>query len=365
MKEIKDIIAAFEKALLNNKKSALATVVNVQGSSYRRPGARMLITEDGELTGAISGGCLEGDALKKAVLAITQNKKKLVIYDTTDEDDAKLGIQLGCNGIVSILFEPALDKDLDNPIRILKNVVKENDATILISGYSLNQQRHFGTCDLNELPIFFREPIFRLSETVRSSGISMHDVIFFENNQQEFFIEYWEPPISILIVGAGNDAMPLVSMSQILGWDITLVDGRPAHASKQRFPSVANILVGKPQEIIGHIELNDHSAVVIMTHNYNYDLEMLMALKDSTVAYIGILGPMSKRNRILNELEERNVLIPEKTLQKIYGPTGLDIGAETSEEIALSVTSEIFSVIRKKRAIHLREKQHPIHQQRL
>src|ERR1700712_133184 len=106
MKELKEIIGAYDQAAGEGKQTALATVVHIEGSSYRRPGARMLVTEDGELTGAISGGCLEGDALRKAMLAISEQKNKLVTYDTTDEEDAKLGIQLGCNGIVYILFEP-------------------------------------------------------------------------------------------------------------------------------------------------------------------------------------------------------------------------------------------------------------------
>src|SRR5690349_8381191 len=106
MKEIDDIIKAYERASERKTKTALATVVHVEGSSYRRPGARMLVTETGELTGAISGGCLEGDALRKALLAIAEDRNKLVIYDTTEDDDAKIGIQLGCNGIVHILFEP-------------------------------------------------------------------------------------------------------------------------------------------------------------------------------------------------------------------------------------------------------------------
>src|ERR1700709_2913460 len=118
MKEIRDITIAFEKATLAGKKCALATVVQVIGSSYRRPGARMLVTDDGQLTGAISGGCLEGDALRKAMLAINEQKNKIVTYDTTDEDDAKFGVQLGCNGIVHILFEPIIETDADNPIRL-------------------------------------------------------------------------------------------------------------------------------------------------------------------------------------------------------------------------------------------------------
>src|ERR1700759_2317389 len=120
MKEIRDIIRAYEGAQREGKRSALATVVHVEGSSYRRPGARMLVTEDGQLTGAISGGCLEGDALRKALYAINQQQKKLVTYDTTDEDDITFGIQLGCNGIVHILFEPIDDTRPYNPIQLLR-----------------------------------------------------------------------------------------------------------------------------------------------------------------------------------------------------------------------------------------------------
>src|SRR6476469_5242945 len=122
MKELNDIILAYDKAVLQNKQTALATVVKVEGSSYRRPGARMLVTEDGEITGAISGGCLEGDALRKAQFAIFEQKNRLEIYDTTDDDENKLGIQLGCNGIVYLLFEPIKKDDANNPANLLKKV---------------------------------------------------------------------------------------------------------------------------------------------------------------------------------------------------------------------------------------------------
>src|SRR6187431_2928393 len=125
MKEIRDIIKAFDEAQKLGKKTALATVVHVEGSSYRRPGARMLVTEDGQLTGAISGGCLEGDALRKALLSIHQQQNKLVTYDTTHEDDLQFGIQLGCNGIVDILFEPIISDHPFNPIHLLQELISE------------------------------------------------------------------------------------------------------------------------------------------------------------------------------------------------------------------------------------------------
>ncbi len=365
MKEIKDIVHAFENAVREGKKTALATVVHVQGSSYRRPGARMLVTEDGQLTGAISGGCLEGDALRKAVLAITQGKNKLVVYDTTDEDDAKLGIQLGCNGIVSILFEPIDNNRKDHPVRILQSVISRREPAVLISGYSLNKEEHFGTCEAESIPLSVRNEVISLSKEVLAKGVSAHLQLFVGKNQQHFFIEYYQPPVSLVVVGAGNDALPLVSIANSIGWTVIVVDGRSSHATLQRFPKADQIWIGKPKELINKMVLDERTAIVLMTHNYNYDIELLGLLNEKSMAYIGLLGPASKRERMFAELEERGIVFSNDFLQKIFGPTGLDLGAETSEEIALSVLSEIMAVMQQKEPIHLRGKETAIHQPQL
>ena len=365
MKEIKDIVNAFENAVREGKKTALATVVHVEGSSYRRPGARMLVTEDGQLTGAISGGCLEGDALRKALLAITQGKNKLVIYDTTDEDDAKLGIQLGCNGIVSILFEPIDVADERNPIHILRSVIAKREPSVLISGYSLNNEDHLGTCDPENLPAVPGDFLNHFSKEVLINGSSIHTELSIGQNRQHFFVEYCQFPVSMIIVGAGNDALPLAAMSHMVGWRVTVVDGRSSHATQQRFSQADNLLVGKPKELVDQLILDERTAVVLMTHNYNYDIEMLGLLMNKSISYIGLLGPSSKRERMFKELEQKGIVLSDESVEKIYGPTGLDLGAETSEEIAVSIISEIMSVILQKDPIHLRQKQTAIHQHQL
>src|SRR4029079_15630264 len=142
MKEIRDIINAFDESQKLGKQTALATVVHVDGSSYRRPGARMLITEDGQITGSISGGCLEGDALRKALLVMMQQKSSLVTYDTNDADDAKLGLGLGCNGIIQVLIEPIDITKPNNPIQFLKTISSNNrQQNILIPLFSLQNKR--------------------------------------------------------------------------------------------------------------------------------------------------------------------------------------------------------------------------------
>ena len=360
MKEINDILFAFDEAIIAGKKMALATVVHVSGSSYRRPGARMLVTEDGNITGAISGGCLEGDALRKAVLAITQVKKKLVVYNTLDEDDAKLGIQLGCNGIVSILFEP-VDKENCIPIKILRKVITNRIPSVILTGYSINTGEHLGTFLPGDTLPIEQKILLNLSDQVLINRFSSHSELILNDNQQKIFFEYFAPAVSLIIVGAGNDVMPLVGMAKLVGWVVTMVDGRLSHANRLRFPNVGKIIVGKPYEVIEQLVIDNRTAVLLMTHNYNYDIEMLGLLKNKSLQYIGLLGPAAKRERMFGELSEKGISFTENEKENIYGPTGLNIGAETSAEIALSICSEIIAVLEQKDPSHLKLKQEPIH----
>ncbi|MBY0479965.1 MAG: XdhC family protein [Chitinophagaceae bacterium] len=362
MNEIKNIVLAFDEATKSGKKTALATVVHVEGSSYRRPGARMLVDEDGKLTGAISGGCLEGDALRKALLAINQDKKKLVTYDTTDDDDAKLGIQLGCNGIVSILFEPIDEFIGNNPIDCLRLAVNERKPTVIHTGYSLVDESHYGTFHPDDLPEFIKEKLCAISLRVLNSGTSSHFEMVLEERSQQLFFDFCNPSISLIIVGAGNDAMPLLGIAATMGWECTIVDGRATHANKKRFQMADRILVGKPTELINQLVIDHRTALVLMTHNYQYDIEMLACLQKQNFGYLGLLGPSAKRERQLHELADRGVFYSDETFKKIYGPTGLSLGAETAAEIALSISAEILAVMEQSDPIHLKFKIDPIHQ---
>ena len=374
MKEITDIIAAYQKALGEGKRMALATVVHVEGSSYRRPGARMLVTEDGQLTGAISGGCLEGDALRKALLAISQQSNKLVTYDTMDDDDdAKFGVQLGCNGIVHILFEP-IDPDKENhPIELLIKATKERINSVLVTLFSMsNRANQPGTGILlinDESEIIsadkfskYIETVVIDTETAFQCQESVFTTYFFENQKLTAFIEFLKPPVSLVIVGAGNDAIPLVGMASLLGWTITVADGRANQATVERFPLADKILVAKSQDVVSQIVCDAQTVFVLMTHNYNYDLGVLKEFVFTEhPVYIGSLGPKKKLEKMFQELSEEGILLTEEQKSRVYGPVGLDIGAETSEEIALSVLAEIKAVLNKKPGISLRQKNDVIH----
>jgi len=361
MQEAKAIVQAYDAAIAAGQSCALATVVQVQGSSYRRPGARMLVTQTGQMTGAISGGCLEGDALRKAALAIAQGKNKLVVYDTTDEEDAQIGIQLGCNGIVSILIEPLLEKH-PKSIEALRTTLGTRKPVWVCTVFSPNHASHLGTMHLEAaLEAVQNQKAKELVLDHANKQVSVHFEYQLDAHQQVVFMDYCLPPISLMIVGAGNDAFPLVQMASILGWDCTVIDGRITHANVQRFPNVAQIWVGKPADILAKILPDQRTAVVLMTHNYQYDLALLEGLLPRHLAYIGLLGPAAKRERILAEIEERGQVLHESDLKSLYGPTGLDLGAETANQIALSICAEIMAVLHAKDPIHLKQKLSPIH----
>ncbi|HVI47657.1 MAG TPA: XdhC family protein [Chitinophaga sp.] len=367
MKELEDIVKAYDTACRQGLKTALATVVHVEGSSYRQPGARMLVTENGQLTGAISGGCLEGDALRKAQLAIIQQRTVLVTYDTTNEDDAQLGVELGCNGIIHILLEPIEPTASQHPVMLLKQVISKRQHTVLVTLFSI-QQKHGpqpGTSLLIDdsggithhvndkalLNAITTDALQALQS--RQQGITTY---ISRDNSMTALLAFMPPVPHLVVAGAGNDTMPLIKMAHLLGWHTTLVDGRPAYVTRTRFPEATHLIAAKPAQVITHFTTDAYTAAILMTHNYNYDLALLKELLPLPLPYIGLLGPARKRDRMLAELDT-DIL----QRQHIYGPAGLDIGAETAEEIALSVISEIKSVLSAAAGNSLREKDTAIH----
>ncbi|KFC19581.1 XdhC family protein [Chryseobacterium sp. FH1] len=367
MKEISDIIESYRRSVFEGKKSALATVVKVDGSSYRQPGARMLVTEDGILTGAISGGCLEGDALRKALIAINQKQNKLITYDTSDESALEFSVQLGCNGIVHILFEYIDVDDPHNPLEILGRLGQNRGASVVATLFSLKRNaKQIGTINILQENGIFVDDLYSLKNNmlgILESKCTEIQTFQIENEEQSAMFQYIAPPVSLVIAGAGNDVQPVVKIADILGWEVTVGEGRVTHATQKRFPEAKNILVVKPEELIQNIVIDDRTYFVLMTHNYKYDLEVLKLVLKTNCPYIGILGPKTKLQRMFDDLHADGNILADGDYQRIYGPIGLDIGAETSEEIALSVISEIKAVIEDRKGTSLRYKIDKIHVQ--
>lgn len=375
MREIDNIIAQYEKLSSQGTGCVLATVVHVEGSSYRRAGARMLVDEFGNITGAISGGCLEGDALRKALHALHQQKNKLITYDTSDEDDAIIGAQLGCNGIIQVLFEPLDYEDSSNPCELLKSVVVQKNSLAIVVQFNLDRSKaQSGTILLVDQNLEYKgkqpekallDLILEQSQLTLKNKRATFAEIPFEGENQYFFIQNYEPPVKLIIVGAGNDAQILTQQADLLGWEVIVTDGRPTHANKDRFSSSCQVIVIKPEETLEHIEIDSRSCFVLMSHNYNYDLAVLkLLLAEEQIPYIGILGPRKKYQRMQNDLRIEGFDLPKEILDKIHAPIGLEIGAETPSEIGLSILVEIQAVLTCSSARPLKEKLEPIHEKK-
>jgi xanthine dehydrogenase accessory factor len=372
MKEINNIIKSYDESIATGKKTVIATLVHLEGSSYRRPGARMLITDEGNITGAISGGCLEGDALQKALHVLSTQKSRIVTYDTTDEEDNSFGVGLGCNGVIQVLIEPVNAEDPMNHVEFLRNVVNKRQKAVLVTLFSLDDKKYPqpGTCLFLDSSRNFQGTIqdLKLEELLKQDA-----ALAFAEEKTKFkkyisddykltaFIEFIKPAVSLVIIGAGNDVMPMVEMADLLGWESRVIDGRSSHARPERFEKSCQVLVSKPEDVLEKIFIDEQTVFVLMTHNYNYDKAMLKILVEKNVAYIGMLGPKKKLDRMLQEIKEEGIALTDEQKESIFAPVGLDIGAETAEEIAISIIAEIKVVLTGKTSKSLRNIKEAIH----
>ena len=332
----------------------------------------MLITDEGKLTGAISGGCLEGDALQKALLVMAQHKSRIVTYDTMDEDDNTLGVGLGCNGVIQVLMEPVNAIDPMNPIEFLRKVADKRQKAVLVTLFSLEDKKNIqaGTCLLLDESGNF---LGNLQDHDLENMLKEDAAMAFAKEKSSFknyisdkynltaFIEFVKPAVSLVIIGAGNDVLPLVDMADVLGWESRVVDGRSSHARPERFVKACQVLVSKPENVLEQIPIDEQTVFVLMTHNYNYDKAMLKALVIKKIRYIGMLGPKKKLDRMLGELKDEGFTLTEEQRSIVFGPVGLDLGAETAEEIALSIIAEIKAVLAGKTGQSLRNINDVIH----
>lgn len=310
----------------------LATLVSVQGSSYRRPGARLLVSANGTRIGSISGGCLEEDLITRARRVATTRTAEAIVYDTTSENDLVWGVGLGCHGVVRILIEP-VDPNPSWARQLAQNFALRRDSKLQVVHDSADLSR-LGTGLVNT--------------TTSIDAETFHETI--------------APPTSLVVFGAGDDAIPLVRQAKELGWLATVADPRPAFATADRFPTADRLLVGPPDELVQRAALDDGSLVVIMTHHYVHDVPLLRGLLPKRVAYLGLLGPKKRAEKILADLTTNGVIVTAEQRNQLHAPIGLDLGADAPEQVALAIVAEIQSTLAGRNARPLRERTHPIHE---
>ncbi|WP_018619797.1 XdhC family protein [Spirosoma luteum] len=366
MKEINRILAIYDQINHAQRKVALATVVYVEGSAYRRPGARMLVSDDGRWEGAISGGCLEGDALRKARQVMREGTPMVVRYDTMDDDANSLGVGLGCNGIIDVLIEPIDPASLMNPVALLQAFVRQRDRRVIATVFC-----SMSVTDLTIGDRFVRtervsagipdwlEPDMKL---VMASGKSQTLTYSVSGGRVDVLIERIDPGIELVIFGAGYDTIPLTRLATEIGWSVTVTEDCIAHLAPKRFPEATCLLYANADDVTDTLSFTDRTAAVLMSHNYSYDLAVLTKLLSTDVPYIGMLGPRKRYDKMQIHWDRSGQRFDPSALKRVHSPIGLDLGAETPDEIALSILGEIKAFFSQRSAGFLTDRVGPIHE---
>lgn len=358
MKELQEILKKISN-FAPDEKAILATVVHVQGSGYRRAGARMLIDENGFSIGTVSGGCLEADVLERARQVLETGEPIVITYDTTKDENSVFGLGMGCRGIVRILLEKVLRESCF--FEILNQNFKQRKsfitATLIASASDsckIGARLFFADSKIieSDFNLEISNLIFEKSGAENFSGLKSFDF-------GEIFFNKINPPIELKLFGAGYDALPLVKFAKELGWRVSVVDHRAAFANAERLSEADEITVSSVENLNEDFFTDENSVAVVMTHNYDRDREILPRLLRSNFLYIGALGPKTRTEKILNESGET---FSDEQLAKLYAPIGLDIGANSPEAIALSIIAEIQAVLSKREGGFLRERNGSIYE---
>ncbi len=365
MSETRSLVELWRNAAHRNEPDAgavLVTLVRVEGSSYRKPGARLLTCAN-TAAGSISGGCLEGEVLRKAAW-ITQAGAAIQRYSTLFDDTSEIPYGLGCGGVVDLLFEPlrlpetqALLAALEQSLRGERQMI----ATLLPDETSSNATLQRIVLDAGSTLLFASDSLYAAScklliecaqASLQQDTALLHSetTLQLDGATRTVFIERIEPPQRLFIFGAGQDAQPLARMAHLLGWRVVIADGRPSLARAESFPEAESVLrlpqnTAQYAEAIADLHITSTDAAVLLTHSYEQDRALLPQLLPLGLRYLGLLGARHRSRLLLMETAAQLGWKPEECLAQIHAPVGLHLGGDTPEAVALSIAAEIQSVL--------------------
>ena len=329
----------------------LVTIIATEGSTYRKPGAMMLISRDQQFEGMISGGCLEGDLLHHAAEVFASGEPKFVTYDMHADEDLVWSLGLGCDGVIHLMLQ-RLDREQGfgffqqleswhagrRSVLLALTTRSEADpplassALINEAGESAGEEALLGLLDDAAQQDW---PAWRYRRVITEDEGVVHEAILINI----------PPQTRILVCGAGPDAVPVADTLSALDWDVIVVDHRPAFAKPERFPPKCSVLQVRPERLAEVVDLQQIDAVVVMSHHLENDSIYLAQVASREIPYIGCLGPRARRQRLKGMAD-----CPER---QVFGPVGLDIGAELPESIALSLVAEIHAVLNQRSGLPL------------
>lgn len=346
MRELDRIRHALSAASTQRESVVLVTVMAVEGSVYRGAGARMIVTASGETIGAVSGGCLEADIVARAPEVLSGGRAELVRYDTRASDEMLLGLGMGCQGIIDLLLEPLASAALDDLIAFYERLAERRDAVTLLT---------LLRSDTGHPPVGTRLLLGEGGDIIEGDRALLE-------HETDVAREVIRPATRLVICGGGTDAIPLARLAALMGWHVTVVDHRPSFATAARFPDARAVVCANLSQdttaLSGRVTMDERTMAVVMAHSASHDRAYLHAMLDAGAGYIGVLGP---RKRTVELLGAR-LSGPDATLPpSVHSPVGLDLGAETPDEIALSIVAEIAAVSTGRNAGMLRERRGPIH----
>ena len=369
----REVVSALSRCGTDGDSVVLATVVRVTGSSYGGVGARMVIRSDSSTVGLVSGGCLESDLAEHARRVHASGRAEVVTYDTRDDDDAPWGLGLGCNGLIEVLLEPLppapgercrgahrsgagrrcaiSDRDGDTGNRFRNRVCRP-----------LAHMRFSATAKFNRLASGARAPLWRTRGSAwpkrsRPDGVDSYA----SSASVEVAFEVVMPAVRLIVCGTGPDAAPVARFASQLGWDVTVVDHRPlTDAHTARFPGARVVECAEALRLADVVPLDPRTAAVVMSHNFPRDRDYVQALLAANVAYLGVLGPRARTERMLAELAAGNG--PHSAIgDRLFAPVGLDLGGEGPDAIALAIISQVSAVTSGRAGGHLRDRRAPLH----
>jgi xanthine dehydrogenase accessory factor len=356
-KETAEILTRLAELEAAGRRAALATVVHIVGSAYRRPGAKFLIEETGDTLGSVSGGCLEADVREIAQGVMATGTPKLRHYSTGADEDMVWGLGLGCNGSVDVFVETATEGPLaeragelrellsgDAPVAVLTVVDDgENAGATLVLGPDGTVRGTLGSAELDRLGA---ERAVDLVPAGRSGLQTLAD--------RRVFVEVLPPPPHLLVCGAGDDARPLVAYAADAGFRVTVIDHRPALLAPEWFPQASRLELGRPEEQSIVLPPPARSLAVVKTHSLAQDREWARRLLAAGLPYVGMLGPQARTESILREIGSTGD-------PRVYGPVGLDLGADGPRQVALAIVAELLAFIVAREPRHLNERKEAIH----
>ena len=356
-KETAEILDRVARLASAGRRAAVATVVRISGSAYRRPGARLLVEDDGRTIGGVSGGCLEADVREVALSVMRTGRARLLHYDTGADEQTVWGLGLGCYGSVDVFVQSTDALVAPGTLDAVRGLLRDDEPFVVCTVVD-------GPADVGQSIVVAREGVLvaptglreldtqlaHVASACLAAGVSALERV----GSQLVFAEVLRPPPPLIVCGAGDDARPLVAYASDSGFAVTVVDHRPASLSSDRFPSAHRLLALRPQDDLAALQVDSRAAVVIQTHSLAHDREWLRRFLQIDAWYIGVLGPRARRDAILRQ-------IGVESSARVFGPVGLDLGAEGPEQIAISIVAELLAVRGAHEPRHLRDGGAAIH----